>query len=182
MTRIAEITSREALPEEKRAIYDAIGDSRGAVRGPFALLLHSPEVAGRTAHLGTFLRFESSLTATDRELAIITAAREADCAYEWAAHVRLAREVGVPEAAIDAVANKKTLDGLAPDEALVVGYARELLRDHRVSQATFDKVRARYGDQTILELTATLGYYTMLACTLNAFEARPAADAPQLPM
>ena len=181
MARVPEITARDSVPSDKRHIFDEIAGSRGTVRGPFAVLLNSPEVAGRAAHLGTYIRFESILSPAERELAIITTSRAFDCQYEWSAHAILAREAGVREEAIEVVANRGALDSLTKDEALVVGYTREVLRDHRVTDETFAAARARFGDQGVTELTATVGYYSMLACALNAFEVTPAPDTPRLP-
>ena len=181
MARITQITTKDQVPADKTHIFEAITASRGQVSGPFAVLLNSPEVAGRAAHLGTYLRFESTLDAADRELAIITTSREFDCGYEWAAHARLAKEAGVRQEAIDVVANRGSLDSLTDDEALIVSYGRELFRDHRISDATFDAAKAKFGDQGVTELTATMGYYGMLACALNAFQVEPPPDAPKLP-
>ena len=180
MPRIPEITAKEALPEDKHPIFDAIAASRGRVGYPFSLLLNSPEVAGRVAHLGTYLRFESTLAPTDRELAIITAAREFDCAFEWGAHVRAARNAGVREEAIAVVDNDASLAALTSEEALIVEYGRQLFRRHRVTDVTFQAARAHFGDQGVTELTALMGYYGLLACALNAFEVQPAPEAPQL--
>lgn len=181
MARITQITTKDQVPADKTHIFESIASSRGQVSGPFAVLLNSPEVAGRAAHLGTYLRFESTLDAADRELAIITTSREFDCGYEWAAHARLAKEAGVRQEAIDVVANRGSLDSLTDDEALIVSYGRELFRDHRISDATFDAAKAKFGDQGVTELTATMGYYGMLACALNAFQVEPPPDAPKLP-
>ena len=65
MARIAIIEKKEDLPPEHQSIYDAIAQSRGVVGGPFLALLHSPELAGRTAHLGSYVRFQSSLDPED---------------------------------------------------------------------------------------------------------------------
>jgi 4-carboxymuconolactone decarboxylase len=181
MARIPQITSKSDVRPEHGAIFDAIAESRGRVGGPFSVLLNSPEVAGRTAHLGSYIRFESTLSAADRELAIITTSREFDCGYEWAAHARLAAEAGVRQEAIDLIAGGGALDALTEGEALIVRYGRELFRDHRVSEDTFDAAKARYGEQGVTELTATMGYYAMLACALNAFEVAPPSGAPELP-
>lgn len=181
MARVPQITSKSDLPTEHGDIFDAIAESRGRVGGPFSVLLNSPEVAGRTAHLGSYIRFESTLPPVDRELAIITTSREFDCGYEWAAHATLALEAGVRQEAIDVITSGGDLGGLTEDEALIVRYGRELFRAHRVSEETFSAARDRYGDKGVTELTATMGYYGMLACALNAFEVTPPSGAPDLP-
>ena len=181
MARVPEIETKDGVPEDKWDIFDSIASSRGSVRGPFAVLLNSPEVAGRVAHLGAYIRFESTLSPAERELAIITTSREFDCDYEWSVHETLAREAGVRSDAIDVVANRRDLDSLTEDEATIVRYGREMFQDHRVSDSTFAAAKARFGDQGVTELTATMGYYGMLACALNALEVEPAPDTPRLP-
>jgi 4-carboxymuconolactone decarboxylase len=181
MARIPQISSKDEIPSDKGHIFDSISSSRGRISGPFSVLMHSPEVAGRAAHLGAYIRFESTLSDSDRELAIATTAREMDCDYEWSAHARLAREVGVRPEAIEVVANKGELDSLTEDEALIVRYGREILGNHKVSDATFKAAKEKFGVQGVTELTATFGYYSMLAAALNAFEVEPAPDAPRLP-
>ncbi len=181
MSRVPLIEQRGDVPEDAAHHFDSIASSRGRISGPFAVLLNSPEVAARAAHLGAYIRFESTLDPDIKELAIITAAREFDCDYEWSAHVVLARDAGVRAEAIDAVANRGPLDSLTADESLVVGYGREMLGNKRVSDATFDAAKERFGVQGVTELTATMGYYGMLACALNTFEVQPAPDAERLP-
>ncbi len=181
MARIPQISGKDEVAKEFHSIVDSISSSRGRISGPFSVLLHSPEVAGRAAHLGAYIRFDSTLPSDLREVAINTAAREFDCGYEWAAHARLAKEAGVSDEAIDAIANRGALDALSEDEALVIQYGRELFRDHRISDATYKAAETRFGVQGVVELTATMGYYGMLACALNAFEVEPPADAPKLP-
>lgn len=179
MARIPVIASKSDVPADHADVWDQIASSRGKVVGPFAVLLHRPELARRVSELGAYIRFESTLGAGDRELAIIALAREMDCQFEWAYHVLEARKVGVREEAIAAVREART-DGLTPDEALIVRYVTLLFRRHRVEQATFDALRARLGVDGLVELTATVGYYGMLACTLNAFDVMPEAGAEVL--
>src|SRR5918992_3874549 len=95
MARIATIDKKEDLSPEHQPIYDAIAQSRGAVGGPFLALLHSPELAERTAHLGSYLRFESNLDPKIIELAALVSARELECKHEWAAHVNHAQRAGI---------------------------------------------------------------------------------------
>ena len=93
----------------------------------------------------------------------------------------MARQEGVRDVAIEVVASRGDLDSLSDEEAIVVSYGRELFRDHRVSAATFDKAKAKFGEQGVTELTATMGYYGMLACALNAFEVEPTSEMARLP-
>lgn len=146
MPRIAEVTERAALPADQQPIFDSIAASRGRVGLPFSLLLNSPDAADRIAHLGAYLRFDSPISDADRELAILTAAREADCSFEFVAHARLAREAGVRGEAIEALRTRASLDAFSPDEARIVDFGRQLLRDHRVAADTFEAVRGHLGD------------------------------------
>ncbi len=181
MARLPRITVREDLPAKDARAFNSIAESRGSVSGPFSMLLHSPEVAARTAHLGTYIRFESVLSPADRELAIITTSREFDCGFEWSAHEPLAREAGVPPETIETVAHRGDVGRLSPRERTIVEYGRQLFRNLRVSDETFDEARSLFGDRGVVELTATLGYYAMLACTLNAFRVEPGHGSPTLP-
>lgn len=180
-TRVPFVTEREDVPATGRDHFDHIQETRGYVRGPFPPLLNSPEVAGRIGHLGTYVRFEGVLPGADRELAIISTAREFDAAFEWAAHVPIAREEGVRDVAIETVATRGPLARLTDGEAVVVGFARELLREHTVAEETFGAAKHRFGVQGVTELVATIGFYGLIACVLNAFEVTPGTDAPTLP-
>lgn len=179
--RMSSITSREQLRSKDREQFDTIEESRGGVRGPFRVLLNSPEIAGRTGQLGAYIRFESQLPGTVRELAILTTAREFNCAYEWAAHVPIAKEEGVREEAIEVVADRKSVTHLDEIESVIVRYGRELFEEYSVSDETYQGAAEQFTDQQLVELTATMGYYTMIACTLNAFNLQPDETAPQLP-
>src|SRR5712692_4720026 len=96
MPRIPAISGPEELASEDRAIWNAIEGSRGRVRGPFAMLLHSPELAGRVSHLGAYVRFEGVLDQRTKEVVVLGTARELSCAFEWGAHGgELAQQAGV---------------------------------------------------------------------------------------
>ena len=94
MARLPNVNRDELKPEDQQ-YYDEIVGSRGSVRGPYGILLHSPQLAARVAHTGTFVRFEFDVPEALKELVIITTAREVTSQYEFSAHARLAREAGV---------------------------------------------------------------------------------------
>ena len=103
MARLTSITSKSQVAAKDHAIVDGIVQSRGALQGPFTMFLHCPELAGRLAHLGAFVRFEGSLDMRVRVLAAMTVARELDAVYVWGAQTGGARKLGVPETTITAI-------------------------------------------------------------------------------
>jgi 4-carboxymuconolactone decarboxylase len=175
--------TRDQVPPEGRAAFDEIEGSRGGVRGPFAAMMHAPELARRTANLGSFVRFESSLGHVERELAVLATSAAIDGEYEVVAHSKLGRHFGVRPEAIDIVCRNDGLDGLTENEAVVVRFARELIRTNRVSDATFAAARGLVGELGVVELAATVGYYTLLGYFMNALEVMPPDDPtwPPLP-
>lgn len=180
MARITSITSKDQVAAEDGATFDAIVASRGAIQGPFTMFLHSPEVAGRVAHLGAYVRFEGSLEMRVRVLAAMTVARELDAVYVWGAQAGGARRQGVPEATITAIRDKHA-HGIPPEDAQIVEFTQQLLRNHRVDDATFKTIQQRFGDDELVQLTTAIGYYSLLAMTVNACElgAAPGAEVLQ---
>ena len=110
MTRIPE-PKRDQLDPEVRTLYDRIAQTRGATRGPYVVLLHHPALCERVAALGELLRFQSGLPGADRELAILTAGREAEAPYEWAAHEPVALREGTRTEAIAVVRDDRATTG-----------------------------------------------------------------------
>jgi 4-carboxymuconolactone decarboxylase len=145
------------------------------------MFLHCPELAGRVAHLGAFVRFEGSLDMRVRVLAAMTVARELEAVYVWGAQTGGARRLGVPEATIAAIREGHSR-GLPPDDAQIVDFTRTLVRTHRVDDATVEALRARLGDDGFIQLTGAIGYYGMLAMTVNACELEAAPGAEVLPV
>ncbi len=181
MARLAPITSKDQVAAKDHAIVDAIVASRGGVQGPFTMLLHCPALAGRVAHLGAFVRFEGSLDMRVRVLAAMTVARELDAVYVWGAQTRGARQQGVPEATITAIRERHTR-GMAPEDAQIVEFTQQLIRKHRVDAAAVKALQARFGNEGLIQLTGTIGYYSMLAMTVNACELEAAPGAEVLPV
>lgn len=180
MARLKTIIGKNDVPAEHHAIVDAIIESRGAVQGPFTMLLHCPPLAERVMRLGAYVRFEGKLDHRVRVLAAMTVARELDAVYVWGAQTGQARKQGVLEATIAAIREKHSR-GLPTEDAQIVEFTRDLIRRHRVSSASFEALRKRFGDEQLIELTGTIGYYSMLAMTANAceLEAAPGAEVLQ---
>ena len=181
MARLTSIISTEQVPPQHKAAVESIIKSRGAISGPFTMFLHSPEVAERVAHLGAYVRFEGSLDMRVRVLAAMTVAREFDAMYVWGAQTGQARKLKVAEETITAIRENHSR-AIPAEDAQIVDFTRTLLRKHRVDDATAKALRARFGDDEFVQLTTAIGYYSLLAMTVNACELEPAAGADVLPV
>jgi len=178
MARIPLVT-REAIPESEKAAYDAFMEGRSGRPnvGPYSLIAHMPEMAQRLESLRTYIRAEESLPQKLQELVMITVAREMGCAFIWYAHAAAARQIGVRGDIIDHIREQKPLTNLDADEQTVVNFARELLQNRNVSQATFDAASSRFGQRGTMTLTNLVACYAVLAYNMNTYE----LEAPEHP-
>jgi 4-carboxymuconolactone decarboxylase len=182
MPRIDPVSDKAQVAPEFHGVVDTVLEVFGALRGPHSILLHSPPLDKPVLELGNYFRYHSVVKSPEKELAIITAAREKDCLYVWAAQVGAGRRAGLREEAIAAVKERRDSSGLQPHENEIVTYVRQLFRNNRVDQAAFDALKERYGVQWLIEMTAVVGYYGMLAGVVNAFEVAAPGDGDQLPV
>ncbi len=108
------------------------------------------------------------------------AVRDFDPVYVWGAQTGSARRQGVPEGTIAAIREKHSR-GIPAQDAQIVEFTRDLIRKHRLDAASMKALQQRFGDEQFIELTGTIGYYSMLAMTVNAceLEARPGAEVLQ---
>jgi 4-carboxymuconolactone decarboxylase len=169
MARIELITSEAGLSPEARQVADRIVETRGEVSRPFQVLLHIPALAERVAHLGQLVRAGSHLADGDREIATLTTGVVTACDFVWTSHVDAAVAAGVPRPTIDAI--REGRDPGDPRAATLIAFARELSASGAVSAGTFAIVHELLGTERLVELATTIGYYTMLARVMGAFEA-----------
>lgn len=177
---------REDLSEEGKKIYDYHVDpkagSLAGLRGPGGVRLHSPQLSEYLRPVGRYLRHEAGLDPKIREIAIMTTAREMNAAFEWAAHEKEGRHVGVSETAIDVIKHRKPVDGLPETEAVVITLGREALGKHHVSSATYAKAFKIFGARKLVDLVSLMGNYAATATILAVFDNQPPADGAKLPM
>ena len=179
MARLEAITRKEQVPAEHQAVFDSVVKSRGAVQGPFTMLMHCPPLAKHFVDIGGYVRFEGKLDHRVRVLAAMVVAREFEAMYIWGAQTGQARKRNVPESTITAIRERHS-QGLPPEDAQIVDFTRELINKHRVSDATMKAIVDRFGKEQTIELTGTIGYYSMLAMSANACELEPGQGAEVL--
>lgn len=165
------LLSVDDMTSEQRRIYDqVVSGPRGQMIGPLRAAIHSPELATLWSQFGEFLRYRTCLPARLSELAILVTARRWTSQVEWWVHARACAEAGMPETVIDAIAVKRA--PTFPEEAdlEVYEFARSLQQTGQAAEGIYNAIQRRWGTRGVVELTAVIGYYTMVSITLNAHQ------------
>ena len=172
----------DEMSPAQREIYDeVIAGPRGRMVGPLRAVIHSPALALRWSRLGEFLRYETGIPARQGELAILVTGRRWTSQVEWAVHARAARDAGLPKQIIDAISRLEPPRFDDRRDALVYEFARQLQQTGHVDMKTYRAVHSLWGDAGVVELAALVGYYTMVAMTLNVHEIPlPDGQLPEL--
>lgn len=172
----------EALTEaQKKAIAEFRAARSADISGPFIPLLRSPEVMTRARAMGDYLRFRSVLPPRLSEFVILLTARQWTQNYEWSAHEPLARQAGLSAATIAAIAAGRRPDAMAQDEEVLYTLCDELRRNQSVSDATYARAVAAFGEQGVIDALGITGYYTLLAMVMNTTRTPlPAGTKPAL--
>jgi 4-carboxymuconolactone decarboxylase len=173
----------DAMTTEQRRVYDSIVKGpRGTLVGPLRAALHRPELADKWQQLGELLRYRTSLPPHISEIAVLVTARRWNSQVEWHMHTIAAADAGIAADVIEDIKQHRRPLKADAETLAVHDYAVELTKTGTVAQATYDAVRLAWKDVGVVELTALIGYYTMVAMTLNAHEIPlPAGVEPPLP-
>ncbi len=181
MARLSDLNRGEMDEEQGRIADEIAAGPRGGLRGPFRAWLRSPTLADRAQKLGEFCRYNSSLPPQLSELAILVTARHWRAQYEWFAHAKIASEAGVADEVIEAIRTGGTPEVADPGQALVYDFAREYYATSRVGEATYARAVAQLGEPGVVDLVAIMGYYGLVAMTLNVFD-MPLPEGEPLPL
>lgn len=185
MPRISLPTIDTMSPEQLAVHHKVVSGPRGEIKGPLRAALHNAELADRWQSLGALLRYGTSMTPRQSELAILITGRHCRSPFEWFAHRPEAAKAGLSEDTLDDLLAQRMPQGLNVAEQAIYQYALELNRFYSVSDATHAAAVRELGEKGVVELTALVGYYTMVAMTLNAHEiplppgGQPAFKLPQ---
>lgn len=171
----------ETMTPAQRKVYDeVVRGPRGLMVGPLRAALHNPELADRWQKFGELLRYRTSLSPRHSELAILVTARAWTCAFEWVQHEPAALAAGLGREIIDAIRRDRCPDFEHRADAVVHAFARELHANHAVGDSTYADALELLGVAGVVELTALVGYYALVAMTLNAhaFDLPPGTSDP----
>lgn len=181
MSRFTPLEQLTLSADQARVVDDVRAGRRGTAPANVVAWLASPELARRAAHLGEFVRYGTSLPPRLTELAILAVARRWSCAYEWAVHAVEAARAGVPAPIIDAIAQGQDAPLVEDADTIVFAFASALAAAGRVDDETYAEALAVLGERGVADLVGVVGYYTLVAFTLNAREVPAPPGSPQLP-
>ncbi|MGH7797070.1 MAG: carboxymuconolactone decarboxylase family protein [Candidatus Binatia bacterium] len=168
MGRLLEIDETKLAPEQ-RAIYDRMMRERGHMRGPFAIWLRNAELCENTLKLQEMFASRVKLERRLLELMILVAARLATAQYAWFIHEPHALKFGISPEIVQAIRERRTPDFSREDERLVYDLTLELNTTRTLSEASYQRGMTMFGEQVMVELVSVIGFYAMVAMTLNAF-------------
>ena len=166
--RFPVLTPEQMTPRQKEVAALIADGPRGGIRGPFAALLHSPELANVVQQVGEYLRFKSTIPPALIELTILVVARHWTSQNEWYAHERVERtKTYLPYHIIVSIQRGEIPHNMTDEQLMVHDFAVGAFKYGAPSGAVFDEVVARFGRPGALDLLALCGYYTMVAMILN---------------
>jgi 4-carboxymuconolactone decarboxylase len=166
----------------RAAVAGSAANSADTTLGsPFNVFLRSPELGDHLQKMGSHIRFKSTLGPKLTELAILVTARQWTAQYEWHAHHRLALQAGLDPAIAAAIALGQRPATMSAEEAAIYDFCHELHSTTRVSDAAYQGVFSRFGEQGVMDLIATNGYYVLVAMVLNV-DRTPIPGGAPLPL
>jgi 4-carboxymuconolactone decarboxylase len=181
MARIELTPEAERTPEQRAVCEEAVSGLRGRIPAPMIAWLRSPELARRGQRLGELMRYQTTLEPRLSELAILVTARHWSSHYEWAAHKREGLKAGMDPEVVAAIAARRPPALRDEAERAVYEVSSALLATRRLPETVYRRGVAALGERGMVELVGILGYYSLVALTLNAFElGLPDAFAPEL--
>jgi 4-carboxymuconolactone decarboxylase len=172
---------RDAMDDAGKKLFDTRGPADAF--GPGGIRLYSPPVAEQMAGVNDYLRHKSGLDPRLVELTILVTARESDSEYVWTAHEPQGLKAGLQPETIDIVRFRKSTEGLAEKDAVIIQLGREAIGKHHVSSDVAARALNLFGKQGLVNIVSLMGDYASTAILLNAFDqhVRP-TDKPLLPI
>jgi alkylhydroperoxidase family enzyme len=156
------------------ALIEAVLKRRGGklINLDRALLWSEPLTRGWNVFVNA-VRREISVSPRLKEIAICSVAAVTGADYEFDHHAPEYVKAGGNEALVPRLRDPDRAAGdpsFTDDERLAIRYAVAMTRNVKVPQALFDEVRARFSETEIVELTAAIACYNMVARILVALE------------
>ena len=162
--------TREQLSPHDQIVWDHVYAGRTPGGGPYAVLMHSPQMAQQFSNVENYYRNSGKLDPVDKELIILTIARAMNVRYPWSRHEIRARQVGMRSEALETLRANAPLDALNDHERLIVEMTRSLLHERKLPEEMFARARAELGDQRLVEAVGLVGHYNFISMVARTFD------------
>jgi len=179
--RFPELPPEAMTQIQRNAMADIVAGPRKGAAGPFKALVRSPELMSLVQKVGAYIRYASVIPPDLNELAILITARHWTAQYEWYAHIRLALAAGLDPAIPPAIARGERPNALSEDAAIVYDFCDILLKQGAVPDEIFERAHGRFGEQGVIDLIGTCGYYSWVSMVLNV-DRTPLPPGEPLPL
>jgi len=160
------LVEKDQAPPEVREIFQKVESAGARVLNLYKAVANSPYALRNFMRLGNSLLARTELEPKLRELAILRVAKLCQSEYEWTQHVPIAVEVGVGREQVEAISNWKASAAFSDIERAVLEYTDEVAQDVRGKDETFTTLQKYLSEQSIVELTLSIGYWGMVARVL----------------
>jgi 4-carboxymuconolactone decarboxylase len=171
--RYAEIPV-DRMTSEQRESYDFLVAGRGWLPGPYKVWVHNPKLVHAASPLGEhFTPGQSSLTEREREIAVLVITSKWHSAYPNAAHEKRGKEVGLPDAAVEAIIAGLPTSFADAREQIVYEVAMALAGERLVPEGLYDRAVSVLGHVSITDMIVLMGYYTCVSLTMNFYHVPP---------
>jgi 4-carboxymuconolactone decarboxylase len=167
---------------QKAAAAELAAGPRGGVKGPFIPLMRSPELMNRLQKVGEYLRFQSALETRINEFVMLITSRHWTQQFEWFVHMPLALKAGIKRETLEALGEGRRPTGMAEDEEIAYELCDELFRTHGVSETTYRRAIAKFGERGVLDMVGLVGYFSTVSMVMNVAHTPPQPDATVLPL
>jgi 4-carboxymuconolactone decarboxylase len=167
---------------QKRAAADYKELRKTDLAGPpWSVMLRVPDWVVPATQMRVHVQTRPVLGNKLTEFAILIAARDWTNNYEWNAHSNAANQAGLAPAIREAIADGRRPEHMAEDEEIVYEFCSELLHNRSVSDPTYARTLAKFGEAGVVELANIEGYYVYLSMIMNtARSPLPNGAKPQL--
>ncbi len=148
---------------------------------PWSVILRVPDLVVPSLQMRMHNINNSALSPKLTEFAILIAARFLTSNFVWSIHAPAARQAGLSASIIAALADGRRPTEMVEEEEILYDFCTELLRNHSVSDGTYERALAELGEAGVVEAASLEGYYIYIAMIMNvARSPLPAGQSPGL--
>ena len=172
-----DVLTEDQLSDEAKNILAPMAE-RGEVFNIFKTMANHPDLMRRWMVFANHVLIKSTLSAREREIAILRIGYLCQSGYEWGQHVLIARREGIKDDEIRCIQEGPATEGLTAHERLLLKATDELHADAFITDETWQGLKQTYSDQQMMDLVFAVGQYNLVSMALNSFGVQADAGLP----